>query len=422
MPTRWVAIVLVCWAFWPGGLRLAPALAAEGPSASLADAPAVEARADRSALGATSGWNDLVRGLLQPRGARAAFQRLQGLGREALPAVRAMLRGRNLRLVRAALDLADSLGEELGDRLDQAGELGQGLTQDLRAIVTDRRLGGLRRRAARLLGRVGGPLEQVLPALSAALRDPDLRLRLAAADSLLAWWARREGLWPEIRAMLRQPGHPVRVVLAEVLGRLGPAAHPLWPLVAAWLRTGRLDPAAVVTHLLPVYLPRARELGRLALQAWERSPGLANCPAVLGRSALPAALAEVVAGLAAPASRAVTATVASFSATVNPEARGVASPVASLVGPPSSDTAAGTAGPVTIIASPSPVVAGLGLASAAESATSDLDDGASDLADTEAEPADDPAAASALAAAAAQGDQAEAALSFEDVPASEPDL
>ncbi len=361
------------------GLVVNPLAASAAPAGALADAPAVAPLAGDPSWGSSGGWKDLVRGLLQPRGARAAFQRLQGLGREALPAVRSMLRGRNLRLVRAALDLADDLGEDIGDRLDQAGGLGAGLTQDLRAIVADRRLGGLRRRAARLLGRVNAPLEQVLPALSAALRDPDLRLRLTAADSLLAWWARREGLWPEVRAVLRQPGHPVRIVLAEILGRAGPLAHPLGPLVTTWVRTGHVEPAAVITSLLPRFLPGARDLSRLALPAWEHAPAVAS-PAVaavpppvppgLIPPTVTSAASETSAGPALPAATALPAT--------------VAAPIGPVDHPSQPSTAINPFSP------------------------------AIDLPDAEADEQADPEAAAALRAAATQADQA---LSFEDVPA-----
>lgn len=210
-------------------------------------------------------WTGLVKGLLQPPAARQAFRQLQEMGGKAVPAVRSMLGARNLRLVRAALDLCEDL------------EQTRAVARDLVRILGNTRLGGLRGRAARLLGRLDAPFEKHLPTVLKALRDPSLQVRLAVAESLLDWWSRRPSLVPELRRALADPRHPWRGVVADLLAQVGPLTHPLLPLAIAYVRTGRIEPPAVVAAILPRVLPGAGRLAQVVLETWA-GPGAGSGP------------------------------------------------------------------------------------------------------------------------------------------------
>lgn len=246
---------------FPSRAHAQPAPASVGVSAAVPASasrppPVAPAGGSGARNGTRSSWATLVKGLLQPPAARQAFRQLQEMGGKAVPAVQSMLGARNLRLVRAALDLCEDL------------EQTRAVARDLVRILGDRRLGGLRGRAARLLGRLDAPFEKHLPTVLRALRDPSLQVRLAVAESLLDWWSRRPSLVPELRRALADPRHPWRGVVADLLAQVGPLTHPLLPLVVAYVRTGRIEPPAVVAAMLPRVLPGAGRLAQLALETW----------------------------------------------------------------------------------------------------------------------------------------------------------
>jgi HEAT repeat protein len=187
------------------------------------------------------------RELLQPQQARASFQRLLNMGKDALPTVQEMLRGKNLRLVRAALDLC-----ETNEFVDE-------MAQDLFRVLRNRKLGGLRVRAARLLGKLGGPLETCIPSLVGILKDSNIQVRTAVAETLLELVSKKENLWPELWKQVRSPDSSLRKLMVTALAQGGRYAHPLLPVAVKYLQQGRVEPADLLAAVVPRFLPGAEE-------------------------------------------------------------------------------------------------------------------------------------------------------------------
>lgn len=181
-----------------------------------------------------------VRGRWQRRLAEAGADPLLELQRETLPSVLEALRSRNERTMRTAFNILEALGPEAGlavpiltltlrsrdkfarwgaartlgrigpaaapavpaltpllddpdpdlalaaaTTLQQLGPLAQAAVPDLAETVQTSRAAELRQAALRAIDAIGPPAAtSVLPALAKALRDPDNRVRVAAAETL----------------------------------------------------------------------------------------------------------------------------------------------------------------------------------------------------------------------------------------------
>jgi len=190
-----------------------------------------------------TGWV-VARQLMSRTGAQDAFRQLSAMGTRSLPTIRRLLGGRNLRMLRAGLDLADALGTSA-----------ERLTPELARILGDRRLGGLRVRAARMLGRCGSLSRETLPALLGSLTEGNRNLRVAAAEAFLDVWSRGLSGLPDWRAMLTDRKNPVRIMILQGLQEWGPALHPVVPLIASYAREGRVDGPRALGMALPRMVP-----------------------------------------------------------------------------------------------------------------------------------------------------------------------
>lgn len=183
---------------------------------------------------------DQITDLLSPKRARQAFQNLADKGKSAIPTIRTMLTGKNLRLVRAALDLAGKIDDP-----------GRDLQKQLLQIVSTRRLGNLRLRAMRVLGSYGQTACQSLPTLSRLLLEPSAELRVAAAEAFLDVLTKGPRQLPQFMKQLRDPSHPVRKAALQLLQTAAPLAHPAAPLLIDYLETGSFRPSRAIGLLLP---------------------------------------------------------------------------------------------------------------------------------------------------------------------------
>ncbi|HOY67933.1 MAG TPA: hypothetical protein PLP29_13680 [Candidatus Ozemobacteraceae bacterium] len=181
--------------------------------------------------------------LLQPGKARGAFDRLTSLGAQAVPTIGRLMRGQNLRLVRAAMDLSERLGSEAREA-----------TQDLAAAVANEKLGALRGRAARILGGIGGKASGALPQLMGALNAPSRKVREAIAQAILDISSQSERWTPELKQLLSARGR-WREQAVTVLVKYGPLLHPALPVIARLVEQKPSGAAEAATLLLPSVLP-----------------------------------------------------------------------------------------------------------------------------------------------------------------------
>ncbi|MFZ2955411.1 MAG: HEAT repeat domain-containing protein [Candidatus Ozemobacteraceae bacterium] len=216
---------------------------------------------------------DTVKGLLSKNTAKAAYDRLAAMGTNAIPDVRAMLSADNLRLVRAALDLAEKIRSSSGS-FDGAwaGDLGK----DLMRILVNPRFGGLRVRATRLLGRFGPVVNGALPVLMNALSDPDRGLREASAEAALDVFLRGRQSLSNFGRSLSDPKNPARKLIITGLEQYGATLNPALPLVAAWAKKGHIDAGDVLALAIPKFLPGAGKLAGGAADLFAQLPELAD--------------------------------------------------------------------------------------------------------------------------------------------------
>ncbi|HEY9070111.1 MAG TPA: HEAT repeat domain-containing protein [Candidatus Ozemobacteraceae bacterium] len=186
---------------------------------------------------------DDVEELLQPGRARGAYDRLVKLGAQAVPTIGRMMRGDNLRLVRAAMDLSERLGNEARQT-----------TKDLAEAVADEKLGALRARAARILGGIGSKASEALPQLMSALNAPNRKVREAVAQAILDI-STQSGRWgPELKQLLSARGR-WREQAVTLLVNYGPLLHPALPFIARLVEQKPASAAEAATALIPAVLP-----------------------------------------------------------------------------------------------------------------------------------------------------------------------
>ncbi|HOT26771.1 MAG TPA: HEAT repeat domain-containing protein [Candidatus Ozemobacteraceae bacterium] len=193
-----------------------------------------------------------VESLLEPEKARGTFDRLSRLGAGAVPAIREMMRRQNLRLVRAGLDLSERLGNGARDA-----------RADLAAVVSDRKLGALRVRAARILGTLGDKAADALPQLAKSLGDPSERVREAVARAYLDIASQSDRWTPAVRQLLGSKGR-WREQAVSLLVTYGPLIHPALPALAklAEKKPATAGEAAVI--LVPQLVPGLSGLAKAA--------------------------------------------------------------------------------------------------------------------------------------------------------------
>lgn len=188
---------------------------------------------------------EMVNALLQAKGARQAYERLAKMGARAMPELRVLLNDKNLRLLRAGLDLAEKLQTPTGE-----------LAHDLGRVLLNPRLGSLRVRAARVLGRLGDVAKESLPALIAALGDKNGGVRLVAAEAFLDVICNgRKGL-SNLGKALADKKSPLRKTLLDGIAAYGQTLHPAMPLVVAYARKGKIETGDVVGLVMPKLLPK----------------------------------------------------------------------------------------------------------------------------------------------------------------------
>ncbi len=178
--------------------------------------------------------------LLSPRRAQQAFQELAARGKAAVPTLQSMLSGRNMRLIRAALDLSAKLDDPTDD-----------LLRELTRIASVKRFGKLRLRAMRVLGAYGRSAGKALPTLTRLLLDANAEMRLAAAESIVDLFAGGAPKLPDVLKQLKDPRSPLRRTAVQLLQTAAPLAHPAAPLLYEYLETGSVRPTRALSLLLP---------------------------------------------------------------------------------------------------------------------------------------------------------------------------
>ncbi len=241
-----VAFVLLC------GLSSRAQRRGPDPNAVAVTAEGVPATAtDRLNPDAVALVQD-VDDLLEPGKARGTFERLSRLGAGAVPAIREMMRRQNLRLVRAGLDLTERLGN--GAREARS---------DLAAIVSDRKLGALRVRAARILGTLGGKATDALPQLVKSLGDPSTRIREAVARAYLDIASQGDRWTPAIRQLLGTKGR-WREQAVSLIVTYGPLIHPALPTLANLVERQPASAGEAAVFLVPQLVPGLSGLAKAA--------------------------------------------------------------------------------------------------------------------------------------------------------------
>lgn len=188
---------------------------------------------------------EMLMALLKPKGAKQAYERLAKMGAKAVPELRVLLNDKNLRLLRAGLDLAEKLQTPTGE-----------LAQDLSRVLLNPRLGSLRVRAARVLGQLGDVAKDSLPALITALGDKNGGMRQVAAETVLDVILNgRKGL-SNLGKSLADRKSPLRKALLEGVAAYGQTLHPALPLVVAYARKGKIETSDVVSLVMPKLLPK----------------------------------------------------------------------------------------------------------------------------------------------------------------------
>ncbi len=190
--------------------------------------------------------------LLEPEKARGAFERLSRLGTRAVPVIREMMRRQNLRLVRAGLDLSERLGNEAREA-----------RSDLAAVVSDRKLGALRVRAARILGTLGGKATDALPQLAKSLGDPSARIREAVARAYLDIASQGDRWTPAVRQLLGAKGE-WREQAVSMLVTYGPLIHPALPALAKLAENKPANAGEAAVILAPQLIPGLSGLAKAA--------------------------------------------------------------------------------------------------------------------------------------------------------------
>lgn len=190
--------------------------------------------------------------LLEPEKARGTFDRLSRLGSRAVPVIRQMMRRQNLRLVRAGLDLSERLGNGARDA-----------RSDIAAIVSDRKLGALRVRAARILGGLGEKATDALPQLARSLGDPSARIREAVARAYLDIASQGDRWTPTIRHLLGTDGK-WREQAVNLLVTYGPLIHPALPILATLAEKRPSNAGEAAVTLVPQLIPGLSELAKAA--------------------------------------------------------------------------------------------------------------------------------------------------------------
>jgi|GEM_PF-5707603 len=220
-----------------------------------------------------SSTENIIQDLSLPGKSREAFDKLTKLGHNAMPAIRRMLAsGRNLRLIRAALDLSETIGESTHEA-----------SKDIFAILRNRRLGALRIRAAKIIGGWGQCALPAIPVLFDCLKDPNKKFRTAIAESLLQIAEKSDAFLPEIKKMLFTKDSSVRNLLLEGLSKYGSTLHPVMPIVVAWLQGKQLKPVDLAENILPRLVPGVAALlpaFHVIISDPESETALADTPAV----------------------------------------------------------------------------------------------------------------------------------------------
>lgn len=190
--------------------------------------------------------------LLKPEKARGTFERLSRLGARAVPEIRQMMQRQNLRLVRAGLDLSERLGNGARDA-----------RHDLAAVVSDRKLGALRVRAARILGNLGSKASDALPQLAKSLGDPSARIRDAVARAYLDIASQGDRWTPAIKQLLGAKGR-WREQAVSLLVTYGPLIHPALPVLAKLAEKKPANAGEAAAILVPQLLPGLSDLAKVA--------------------------------------------------------------------------------------------------------------------------------------------------------------
>ncbi|MBX3467518.1 MAG: HEAT repeat domain-containing protein [Planctomycetes bacterium] len=162
----------------------------------------------------------------------------------------------------------------------------------------DARVRGL---AASALGKIGAPAAAAIPGLCALLQDdlPATRVLVAAALGQIG----DPGAVSALTSALDDPAHEVRARAAFALGRIGPPAVTVATRLAACLKDPSLEVQERAAHALGMLGAGVAEEALVALAAAAASPGAAvRCGAVcsLGRLGARAELETIVRALEDP--------------------------------------------------------------------------------------------------------------------------
>lgn len=207
------------------------------PAIFFLTSPTTAAATPRAALASAGAY---ICDLLSPRRAQQAFQELAARGKAAVPTIRSMLSGRNMRLIRAALDLSAKLDDPTDD-----------LLHELSRIASAKQFGKLRLRAMRVLGAYGHAAGKALPTLTRLLLDANAEMRLAAAETIVDLFAGGSPKMPDVIKQLKDPKSPIRRAAVQLLQTAAPLAHPAAPLLYEYLETGSVRPTRALSLLLP---------------------------------------------------------------------------------------------------------------------------------------------------------------------------
>ncbi|MBF0410582.1 MAG: HEAT repeat domain-containing protein [Candidatus Riflebacteria bacterium] len=182
-----------------------------------------------------------VKELLNPEKAKKAFDQYYSMGLEKLPAVTEMLKNKNLRLIRAGLDLSATLQEP-----------SENLLKEMVRILVNKKFGNLRLKAAQMLGSWGKLKGDALPALLSVLGDSSSNLRSIAAEALVECYSKDLKSISGLKKMLSDKNSPLRKTAVAALQNYGTALHPALPLLIAFSEKKKLD----AQDILPILLPK----------------------------------------------------------------------------------------------------------------------------------------------------------------------
>ncbi|MBV8881424.1 MAG: HEAT repeat domain-containing protein, partial [Planctomycetaceae bacterium] len=135
-----------------------------------------------------------------------------------------VFRGKDAALVRIKAGLKMPYSPLDGVQIVGAGAGGPEDVPPLLPLLRDRDALA-RAAAAEDLGQIGTAAASALPSLAAAIKDPDARVRVAAAAASLLIDPKSDAL-PVLTAALRDPAPAVRRAAARALAGLGPVAAP----------------------------------------------------------------------------------------------------------------------------------------------------------------------------------------------------